>query len=236
MRIAICDDEPKYVTKLNKLILNYFKEQNIKPEMFSFYKGSELFGAHKKQPFDLIFLDINMPEDMNGFQVAEAIRIFDNNVAIIYVSCENTLVYQSFKFQPFYFILKKDVDIVLKEALKKFFEKYNRLNQAYLFKTVDGRTKKVNYSHINYIETNGSNLKVHTNNDEFCIKSSLLNMEHKLQGHGFMRVHKSFIVNLFSVDSIEKSDLILTNGVSVPFSRAKTAEIKDKFQRCLRMI
>ncbi|NLZ46165.1 MAG: response regulator transcription factor [Clostridiales bacterium] len=236
MRIAVCDNDPIYVQKLCNKIIAFFNSEKIKLDLIQFYKGSELFVAHKNHRFDLIMMDISMIGDMAGYQVSEAIRIFDNNVSIIYISNNRNLVYQSFKFSPFYYILKNQVDSVLIKSLKLFLEKHYRYNNVFSFKTTLGRTKKIGFSKIDYIETNGDCLKVHLNNSSFDIRSSLAKLEGDFERHGFMRVHKSFIVNLLSIDSIENRMLILTSGDTVPYSRNKAMIIKDEFQRCLKRI
>ena len=71
---------------------------------------------------DAIFLDIDIPE-MNGFQIAKNVRKLYPDCMIIFCSSHNELVYESFEYEPFWFLCKSDYERKLDSVLEKSFKK-----------------------------------------------------------------------------------------------------------------
>lgn len=105
IRAAICDDEPTILDFLHEHISEEFKRQGAEIHIDKFISGKDFLQAHKAEPFDAVFLDIRMP-DISGFEAAAELRKLSEKAYIIFVTTENTLVYDSFSFQPFDFIPK----------------------------------------------------------------------------------------------------------------------------------
>ena len=102
---AICDDNDAMLNFLNTKICEIFTENGICFELQSFLSGQDFLQKHESNPFDVVFMDIVMPE-IDGFEVAKQIRRISFNTYIIFITTESSLVYDSFDFQPFYFIPK----------------------------------------------------------------------------------------------------------------------------------
>ena len=116
LKIAVCDDNESFLETLKKIISesarDYFKD--IKVQCFN--NGQRLLYQHKRLFFDVIFLDIDMPE-FTGFDVAEILRKQRRDCYIIFVTNHNELVYGSMEFQPFYFIQKSSVSRLNKDVV-----------------------------------------------------------------------------------------------------------------------
>ena len=90
------------------------------------------------------------------------------------------------------------------------------------------------YNKIKYIEAYGHEVVIHTTDTDIRTTRSLSETEKALSSYGFIRVHKSFIVNTRFIFSVERNNIILTDNNSLPVSRTKTEEIKQamiKFAR-----
>ncbi len=83
------------------------------------------------------------------------------------------------------------------------------------------------YNKIKYIEAYGNEVVIQTTDTDIRTTKSLSETENGLSAHGFIRVHKSFIVNTRSIFSVERNNIILTDNSSLAVSRAKTEEIKQ---------
>lgn len=99
MRVAICDDEAVYREETKKGILAY----NSEIEIVEYKDGKELVQSQER--FDLIFLDIEMPE-MNGMEAAEIVREQKNDVPLVFLTSHDELVYDAFKVRAFRFLRK----------------------------------------------------------------------------------------------------------------------------------
>lgn len=103
IRAAICDDEPTILDYLHEHISKEFKQQGAEIQMDKFTSGKEFLNVHEEELFDLVFLDIDMPE-ISGFDVAEEISESEYTI-IIFVTTHDEIVFSSLKFQPLFSII-----------------------------------------------------------------------------------------------------------------------------------
>lgn len=232
IRTAICDDEPATLDYLHEHITKEFKRQGTEIKIDKFTSGQDFLNAHKVEPFDAIFLDIDMPE-ISGFDVAERIG---ENALIIFVTTHDELVYSSIKFQPFRFIRKTHLDKELSETLTAVNE---RISKRIAKRKIHFQTKErgiyLLVDEIEYIEVYGHWLRVVVNKgDPIECYGSLSELEKQLQPVGFVRTYKSYLVNLKYVYSLERTKVVMDDKAEIPLSRYKTNEVKEKFKEYLR--
>lgn len=234
IRAAICDDEIIMLEHLYAQISKEFRQQYSDVHIDKFTTGKGFLNAHEAEPYDVVFLDIDMPE-ISGFDVAEKISVNERTL-IIFVTTHDELVFSSLKFQPFRFIRKAFLDNEIEETVKAINNKMlkRRSDQRIKFQT---REKEIFFftSNIEYIEVFDHWLRVVLNegNTIECY-GSLSEFEEHLVPAGFVRPYKSYLVNFKYVHSIEKTQITLDNGTKLPLSRYKANEVRDKFKEYLR--
>ena len=121
LRIAVCDDNNVSCVSIEKIVKSAFERLMINVRTVTHLNGITLMNDHCREPFDIIFLDIDMPE-MTGFDVAETLRRNFSKCIIIFITSHSELVYESLDFQPFHFI-RKSCSIPLSESIPKVIEK-----------------------------------------------------------------------------------------------------------------
>lgn len=216
--------------ELHKRILIECKQQGVEINIEKFSFGKELLKAHKYNAFDAVFLDIDMPE-INGFDIAEKI-----NTLIVFVTSHDELVYSSLKFRPFRFIRKTHLEDELPETIAAVNSEISKQNagRKFSFRTKTGEVF-LDVGNIEYIEIYGHWLRVSVAGGEpLECYGSLTTLEEQLAELDFVRVHKSYLVNLKYIYSIEKTLIILDNKTAIPLSRYKAADVKDRFKKYLR--
>ena len=234
IRGAICDDEPAVLDYLYEHILKEFKRQGADIHIDKFTSGKVFLNAHKAEPFDVVFLDIDMPE-ISGFDIAE--KISDNKrTLIIFVTTHDELVFSSLKFQPFRFIRKSFFEDELSEVLDAV--------TGVLSKRIAGRKFKlqtkshdvyVDIEQIVYIEIYGHWLHVHTNDNEILECYGILSdYESQLEPFDFVRTYKSYLVNCRYIRSVEKDQVVLDDKTLIPLSRRRINDVNDRFTKYLR--
>lgn len=234
IRAAICDDESTMLDYLYEHISKEFKQQNADVQIDKFISGKDFLNSHNAKPYDVVFLDIDMPE-INGFEIAEQI----NNIAealIVFVTLHDELVFSSLKFRPFRFIRKEYLDNELPETLESIIIEIAKKKSGVKFalQTKSGETS-VNLNNIIYIEIYGHWLRVCLKNGETLeCYGSLSNFEKQLDEYDFVRTHKSFLVNSKYIFSIEKNQVVLDDKTVIPLSRYKVDAVKDKFKKLIR--
>ncbi len=236
MRIAVCDDNDAALKALNKSITNAFSKFTDEFNVTVFSDGTVLLNEHKKEPFDIVFLDIDMPV-ISGFDIADNINQ-DSETFIVFLTTHDELVYSSIKFQPFRFIRKAYLQDELIEAVEALINAFNKrmLSIKYKFQTKNGDVF-LNLQKIIYIEIYGHWLKVYINNGEtFECYGSLTSLEKQLEQFDFVRTHKSYLVNCQYIYSLQPKQLILDDKTEIPLSRYKAESVKNKYKKYLRSV
>ncbi len=234
IRAAICDDEPAMLDYLYEHISAEFKRQGAETQILKFTSGMAFLDAEKAEPFDVVFLDIDMPE-IGGFEIAEQMNTLRTTL-IIFVTSHDELVYSSLKFRPFRFIRKTYLANELTETLESVIYETNKmsLNSKFALQTKTGETF-VDLADVMYIEIYGHWLNVYLKTGEpLECYGSLSDFEKQLDEFDFVRTHKSYLVNCKYIFSIEKGQVVLDDKTTIPLSRYKVDTVKEKFKKLIR--
>lgn len=238
VRVAIVDDEITILKKIQAMIMQEFDAHRIDCRYFSYTSAKDFIDAQKKQPFDIAFLDIIMPE-YTGFQAAAEIRNLQNQTYIIFITSNDESVYDSFDFQPFQFICK-DCDDIFQNRIKHVIAslvRHLKQNSTLIFQLPFSEEKKVKISDIialksdrNYLEVNccdGSTLRV---------RGKLSEMETELLSYDFIRVHNRWLINMrhIRLPDYPNEEVIMIHDLAVPLSRSHKNELKKKYAEYLR--
>lgn len=106
MKIAVCDDEEEFCQKIkNSLEKTVSNDDEIK----YFNNGIELLNHMRKDNFDIVYLDIEMPS-MNGIETAEQLLQINRGILIIFVSSYSCYISKAFKLDAFQFLIKEFAD------------------------------------------------------------------------------------------------------------------------------
>ena len=233
LRIAICDDDQALLHSYKNRIKALFESKHVDAIIFDYTKGSKLITECKEVPFDLLFLDIDMPE-MSGFDVAEKINDINADTVIIFVTNEEQLVYRSLRYSPFRFIRKAYFVAELSEAIISFLDMYLKRNKTQVFNCINGEIVAINIKDIMYIESNKHKVTVYTQKKDIVTKAKIGELEENLKDFGFIRVHIGYLINMKYIFSIEKTEIIFVNQTSVPMSRHRTEQVKTEFHKYIR--
>ena len=106
MRIAICDDSKSELIWVSKEIRNVFERKHIFLEEKQYTSANRMLVENKKQPFDVIFLDLDMKE-INGMDVAFEINKLNMATEIVFVTNHDELVYKAYQFKALGFVRKQ---------------------------------------------------------------------------------------------------------------------------------
>ncbi|WP_055069903.1 LytR/AlgR family response regulator transcription factor [Clostridium massiliamazoniense] len=226
-KIAICDDDEKIIYEIRKAIEEY---KDVKFSINTYNSGEELLSAGEQ--FDVIFLDIEM-NNMNGIETAKAIRKYDKDVKIIYVTSYTDYMNLAFSVHAFGYlnkpIKKEDIHNQLDEVLAYLSEEIEEIIE---FITVEG-VVRIALTDICYFEYINRRVKLKTLTESYIIKETIGNIANRMKEYGFCMPHKSFTVNLFNVKSIKGYDIFMMDGAIIPLSQKKSTEFRDEFNMFL---
>ncbi len=114
IKAAVCDNEPVMLERLYGQIPSEFERQGAQLRLDKFISGGDFLNAHNAEPYDVVFLDIDMPE-LSGFDIAERINDVGDTL-IVFVTMHDELVFSSLRFRPFRFIRKAYLENELPET------------------------------------------------------------------------------------------------------------------------
>ena len=184
---------------------------------------------------ELIFLDIQMP-DLTGTEFA---RILNSQSKIIFTTAYEKYAIEGFKLEAIDYLLKpfgyEEFLVAAKKARKLIdLEQKSTIqietNNEFLFLKSEYKIRRINFDNILYIEGLKDYIKVYLSGEikPILSLSTIKSIENKLPESKFMRVHRSYIVNLKKIHTIERSRIVFGN-VYIPISD----QFKDKFQKFL---
>lgn len=240
IRIAICDDNDVTLNKLGSIVSDSFIKYTDDFKLNCLSSGALLMDKHMDEPFDIIFLDIDMPE-MTGFDVARSLRDNFSLCFIIFVTSHSELVYDSMDFQPFNFI-RKNCDIPMEQSVENIVKKlmrHMRQNEKIVLKDdISGRCV-VYFREIAYIESSRHYVLYYPVNREQPIKmrGSINECEDKYKEYDFVRIHKRYLVNLrflSDFDGNSNEAVIGKLNKRLPLSKNYKKSVEQKYLLYLR--
>lgn len=229
MRVAICDDDIKYIQELADLLKCYGEDNLCNVEYKAYTNPLELVAQIEKGlHYDVILLDVLMP-GINGIQCAKDIRSFDNLVKIIFLTSSSEFAVESYSVRAYQYLLKPIRKENLFSVLKMLEnESESAERNVFVVKSKMGITKIV-LSKLQYCEVVNRKIILHLTNNEECECNLRMNeLEEKLEIFGmFIRPHRSFLVNMDYIQTLTTHSIVMENGLKIPVPREKYAQIKQ---------
>ena len=220
VKIAIIEDEERDYLKLKQCLDRYSKEQNVFFDIARFNDAVN-FVSDYNYSFDLIFLDIMMP-DINGMQAAEKIRQIDKDVTLIFVTNMEQFAVQGYNVAARYFILKpfNYEDFAQKLGNTLTYISKNKKEEVLMLHLPFDEMRKINVKDIRYIEVFSHDIIIHLFEGEIKMRGRLSDFEKQLNPHTFFRVKSCYIINLSCVKAV-KDGTVSLGDVELNVSHAR---------------
>jgi DNA-binding LytR/AlgR family response regulator len=227
LRAAICDDNPEHRRELQNIVVNVlFEREEHCVDMFS--DGVQILAliANNAFDYDLILLDIQMPQ-INGIQVARALRFNKLPAEIIFVTRHDEYVYDGYQYSAFSFLKKPVVTSLFARELNRFLD--SRAEHADQFITIQqkGIIQRIDLRRVDYIESSKRKVCVVSGVDSIEYYAKLSEMEKSVKKHGLIRIHQSYLVNFNRCKRLLRNSVVLYNGKNIPVSKRYSQEITD---------
>lgn len=226
MKIYICDDDLNTVNLLAEWVGEYLIGSECRVRTYN--NGIDVIHEISKnagQETEIIFMDIKLKND-NGIDVAKEIKKMNQNAVIIFISGYSEYFEESFEAEPVYFLIKPLKKETFARAMEKAIEKGRQKMKKFLLL----RKKEVSrifFDDIYYVESVGRKIQLHCVEEKIECYEKLDDLEEKLEGD-FVRCHKSYLVNMKWLQSIDNRFISLMNEMRIPISRAQLAQTKEK--------
>jgi two-component system, LytTR family, response regulator LytT len=232
MNCIIIDDEATAIAIIGQLCSNE-ESLNVLAE---FPNAIQAIKYLNQNQVDLIFLDIHMP-DFTGFDFIDTIK---NPPKIVLTTSDANFAIQAFEYDCI-------VDYLVKPITKERFQKailkaktktisqgatsssdiVKSTSNNDLYVNIDRRLIKIDIPSIYLIEAKGDYILVKTEDKNYTVHSTLKKMEDKLPDHLFLKIHRSFIINIKKIIDIEDNSVLIKKDV-IPVSRSNRPELMKR--------
>lgn len=229
LKIAVCDDDPGELSHVTALLEQYQAQKHIASRIDSFHNAMELMDALRSVNYQLLLLDILMP-GFTGIQAARELRAFDSETQIIFLTSSPEFAVESYRVDAFYYLLKPIREGELFPVLDRLLQKLHRTEDTLLL-TMPSGLVRLPYSRIEVLEVNSKRLLFYlTDGSVREIPGTLTQYEPQLLGHGgFVKVHRSYLVNMDYIQHFRSNELITCSGRAVPVSRLLSAAVRKEY-------
>ncbi|ARV05459.1 DNA-binding response regulator [Polaribacter sp. SA4-10] len=231
MNCIIIDDE-KMARVIVKTLCDEIETLAILEQFSSAIHAIKYLNEHE---VDLIFLDIHMPD----FTGLDFIKTLKNPPKIIFTTSDPKFAIEAFEYDFIVDYLLKPIQLPrFKKAIQKAekaaintsakntsFNKIEKENDFYV--NIDRRLIKIDLPSVYLIEAKGDYIKIKTENKDYIVHSTLKKIEEKLPDSLFLKVHRSFIINIKKIIDIEDNSVLIMKDV-VPVSRSKRPELMKR--------
>lgn len=229
MRIAVCDDELSCRRQLVQAIEGITKSLDVMTSAFE--DGRELLRAFSETPFDLVFLDIEMPV-INGIETAKKLRELDAHVPVVFLTSHIEYALEGYEVNALRYLTKPVQEDKLREVIDHVTAKL--LGRRSLWIKTEDEEIRLPLSEIICFEALNQNILIRTEKRQYKVRHNIADYEKELGGDGFFRVHRSYLVSLHKVSSIGKGELTLVSDIRVPVSRSREKELRDALFSCIK--
>lgn len=230
MRIVICDDEVLFAEKLEQELRRWAALSDLQNE-YVIYTSAQQLLASDLSGTHLVFLDIEMP-GCDGIEAAHIIRQRWKNVMIVFVTSWIQYAPAGYKVNAFRYLLKDTISTELHACMEDVRKKLVENNRSILLQLRDG-TREVLLDDILYLEgTSNRYVLLYLQSEPLhpieCM-GKLSEYDERLRDHGFLRIQKSFVVNMSHIDKIKNRMACFRNGMALKVSEKDYADVCKKY-------
>ncbi|RSK35356.1 LytR/AlgR family response regulator transcription factor [Hymenobacter metallilatus] len=231
LRCLVVDDDPLAIQIVENCVSNTPFLQHV-ASCESAIAAAEVLRQH---PIDLLFLDVEMPL-MSGLDL---LRTLQNPPLVVLITSNKGYAVEAFEHDVLDYIVKPISYARFLKAAQKAMEAVEARNNPaadaievpqnteFTFVKVDSRLVKVLFDDVRYVEALGDYVHIVTSQSKLIVYSTMRAVEEKFPSSLFVRVHRSFIVNLKRVQTIEDNTVIIDNK-HIPIGQTYLREV---FQR-----
>ncbi len=224
IHIAVCDDDTCFVKEVSQQIAAILTGAAIPYRLSAFSNGIQLL---EKGPFDLVFLDVEMP-NMDGMETARRLQMGASHCYLVFLTAYRQYVFAAFDVEASHYLIKPVQQEKLQEVLLRLARRIQTETGCCVVVRQGGALRRIPLETIHFIEVLDRKVFLHTSKEVYDFYGKLERFEQELP-EVFFRCHRSYIVNFQYVRRYDKTGIRLSNGESIPISKRKYTEFCKEF-------
>ena len=229
LKIAVCDDSRELLEKVEKYLHEYENVRNTPVTVHTYTNAVDLLDGLKKTDYDILILDIIMP-GFTGMQAAHEIRKFNEEIKIIFLTSSKEFAIESYSVGAYYYLLKPVLNEKLFSVLDKVVSEITSKQESCVIYTHMGIVN-IPFAKIECLEVYNKHLVFHLSDGSTKeTRGALTDYENVfLERKEFLKIHRSYILNMDYIHSIEAGEITTYSGKTFPVSRLLAKDIKEHY-------
>lgn len=228
INVMLCDDDPVFLEALHSEVERTFARMNMKATICDFNSPADI-SRSQLAVCDMAFLDIDFErEDRNGIDIARTLRSVNCHALIFFVTNYIDYAPAGYEVQAFRYILKRDMGEVLERYILQAMENMAE-RQEFLRLRDKEQTIDLPLAEITYLDVLDHYVSIHTARQSYTLHATLSGMETDMEEHGFLRIHKSYLVNMAHIRKFRSRECLLLDGSLLAVSEKNYSQQKQKY-------
>jgi DNA-binding LytR/AlgR family response regulator len=235
MRVLAVDDELPALADLARMLDASPAVERVETAASA---AEALVALGDGETIDAVFLDVRMP-GLDGLELARVLRRFERPPAVVFVSAFDDAAVDAFELDALDYLVKPVSRRRLDEAIERVARRSAIPEPPPEDETVavdalrGGGTRLLPRSSIVYLQAHGDYVRVASTEGRFLVRARLSDLEERWESHGFVRVHRGFVVNLRRAVEVRPrlngtAVLVMVDGAEVPIARRQVGELRRK--------
>ena len=229
IKVLICDDEPAFVDKIAQVIQNQPlpKEVSINITRTS---QSETLTDEQLSQYQIMFLDVMM-EPCGGMELARRVRKLGNHAVLIFVTNYVQFSPEGYEVRAFRYVLKQELEKRLPGYFQEAMAEILREEKVLQY-SLNGEEYQLAHTNILYLESYQRMIYAHTvklEQAEYQFYGILEKLTEELEPDGFLRIQKSYLVNMAHIKKLNFDRVLMSNGKVLPVSQKRYSELKKRY-------
>lgn len=229
MKIAVCEDNAADLKQICNHITRYCDANQFLVDIHTYSRAETLLDTYPDENYAIIFLDIIM-EGLSGIDTARKIRSMNQSCIIIFITVSKDHSLEAYSVDGSAYVLKP----LSTENMNRALDKCRRellISSRYITAAVKGMGMiDIPLADLSFVEVDNKTLLLHVGTHIYITKQkTMAAIEKELGGEPFLRCHRSYIVNMNYIETLEKGLIKLKNGDKVLFPIRSYAKIQKAF-------
>ncbi len=235
MNIILCDDELIFLSSIEEKINIWIQENKLNKHIIihSFTSSEDMLNAfnHGMQ-IDALFLDIQIPGEMNGITVAKEIRKTNEYIPIVFITSYAQYAEDGYVVNALRYLRKPITQEMISECMNLIWRRWNFLQTEGVVLDLPTQSLYLPISSILYAEMSGHACIIQTTDREegYKFRQTMDYLLNKLPNNQFVQCHRSFLINLMYVRHITRRSLTMADGSVIQIGRKFQQSLMQRFR------
>ena len=227
MRIAIVDDDAKDAGQLQGVVEAYTMGREMPVEIDVFSSGEDFLRSFEPKKYGLVFFDNYIGTGL-GIDFARKARALDEDAEFVFVSMSPEFAVSGFEVRALHYLIKPATFEAIAEVFERIWHHTPKPEDPMIEVLIERQPTLIPVRSIRYIEVTAKNCCIHGEED-VNVYIPLEKLLELLPPEEFIRTHRSFVVHLTYIQSMDQNNFVLRDNRTIPIGRTYLKECKSAY-------